>query len=415
MRCFLEKVEFLTLCALLLVLPTMESPKTIAIVLFALVWTGRRLFSGTFRIRRFDMLEAAVITLLLAVTLSTIVNWPFKNGLKGVFDTLRYVLVFLCVYRGNYSESQKITLASLATVGLLLGIAWGVVELAIGARPNLELHSAGVLTQSAIYTSIGLFLVLGVVITHSLPAKMDGTSQRVSMYWLLSLDVIATALYFMGSRGAFIAIAIVVTIFVILVRSFRFWLKIGVIVTVTIIASSFVIKYSGDNRLFTSTEKRFAAERISESNAERSEIWRVAIAQLNKHVHEPSLLLFGIGPKNYESIDITDFVFEPPLTVMDTTRLNHAHSMYLTKLIEEGVVGVTALMLFFGVALIMLARSYLTNRWYDWKWFAALGATLVPMIDGVVNSQFHQEHAILAMAIIAISMSPMKEERPVRA
>jgi hypothetical protein len=42
------------------------------------------------------------------------------------------------------------------------------------------------------------------------------------------------------------------------------------------------------------------------------------------------------------------------------------------------------------------------GRWYDWSWFAALGALTIPIVGGMVNTPFFQEHAILAMALMAI-------------
>jgi len=49
-----------------------------------------------------------------------------------------------------------------------------------------------------------------------------------------------------------------------------------------------------------------------------------------------------------------------------------------------------------------LIREAKSRGVHSWTWIAALGALLMPAIAGSFNTPFYQEHAMLAMALMAI-------------
>jgi O-antigen ligase len=396
------KLEFYLLCVVLFVLPTLESPKTIALVLYLIVWAARR-FSFTKLLQfRPHVIEVCLMAVLAASAASTALNWPFPNGVKGLWDTSRFTLLFWCIYRAGYNDSQYRALAIVVTAGLIVGLAFGVFELATGRIPQLQLHSAGVLTQSAMYVSMVFVLALGVFLTRWLPRSGNADTGRRRWPWLAALFAMSAALVIMGSRGAFLALAVILACLALLVNHARLWALLAG-AAVAVVAALFAIHLAEDGgRITASAHARLNPERLAVSNLERYEYLRVGAAQ----IREGGSLWFGIGPRNFRSIDVPRLHFDPPLllTGEQIAKLGHAHNLFLTKLVEEGVAGLAALVFFFGLVARGLWRAWRRQEWYDWRWFAAFGALAVPVIAGSVNTPFFQEHAMLAMALMAIFM-----------
>jgi len=401
------KLEFYLLCLVLFVLPTLEAPKNIALVLYLIVWTARR-FSFTKLLQfRPHAIEICLVAVLAASAASTALNWPFQNGVKGLSDTLRLTLLFWCIYRAGYDDRQHRVLAEVVTAGLIVGLAYGVFELATGRRGMFELHSAGVLTQSAMYVSTVLVLALGVFLTRWLPRGNSAGTGRRTWPWLASLLAMSAALIGMGSRGAFFALALILTGLALLVNRARFWalLAAGVVAIITALFAIQLLDEGG--RIAASVRYRLNPERFAVSNLERMGYMRVAVAQ----IREGESLWFGIGPRNFRSIDVSRWQFDPPLGMSEAQRKGpvHAHNLFLTKLVEEGAAGLAALVFFFGLVARGLWRAWRRKEWYDWRWFAAFGALGVAVIAGSVNTPFYQEHAMLEMALMAIFMAARRE------
>jgi O-antigen ligase len=393
------KLEFYLLCVLLFVLPTLESPKTVALVFYLIIWAARR-FSFA-KLQRFHphTVEVCLMAMLAASATSTALNWPFPNGVKGLTDTLRYVLLFWCIYRAGYNDSQHRTLALTVIWGLIVGLMVAVFELATGRRALLELHSAGVLTQSAIYVSVVSILTLGIILTRWLPRGPASGTKAVLWPWTLALAAMLLALVVMGSRGALLALALTGLFIAVCVNRARFWTALAV--TAVLVASTgfAVMKFNAAGDMLANIQDRFASERLLQSNLEHYENIRIAMVQALQ-TDSPWL---GIGPRNYRSVDLSRLTFDPPLRMPDAQgKLNHAHNLFLTKLVEEGLIGLVAFLAFISVVAYELFTAWRGGRWYDWRWFAALGALTIPISGGMVNTPFFQEHAMLAMALMAM-------------
>ena len=396
------RLELWLLCALLFVLPTLEGPKNAMFGFYLIVWAGRRFSVTGLRSLRLDAIEYSLLALIAACTVATIANWPFPNGVKGLWDTLRFTLLFWCIYRAGYNDSQHRSLAIAVTAGLIVGLAFGIFELASGRIPQLQLHSAGVLTQSAMYVSMVFVLALGVFLTRWLPRSGNAGTGRRRWPWLASLFAMSAALVIMGSRGAFLALALILACLALLVNRARLWALLAGGAVVVVAALFAIYSVDDGDRITASAHARLNPERFTVSNFERYEYFRVGVAQ----IREGGSLWFGLGPRNLRSIDMSRLHFNPPLRLSGAhiAKLGHAHNLFLTKLVEEGVVGLAALVFFFGLVARGLWRAWRRQEWYDWRWFAAFGALAVPVIAGSVNTPFFQEHAMLAMALMAIFM-----------
>lgn len=391
---FSEKLELYLLCVLLFVLPTMESPKTLALLLYVVVWAGRRAsWSGLTRFRP-DRIELALLAMLATGAISTAINWPFPDGSKGVLDTLRYVILFWCIYRAGYSEPQQRLLGYAATLGVLLGLGYGVVEVLQGKRGQLEFHSAGIVTQSAIYLGMAAVAGIGFVIAGMQGREITGGKLG---FWAVATVTMIIGLFAMGSRGAMIAFVVIVLLLLVVMNQRRFWYAAAVVLATAAVLVVTLPSSFDASRAYIKLGQTITQKTMPPADLERMHVWRLALAHLKRGEH----LWFGVGPKNFQSID-ADAVPLPEQLRPGGFRLTHAHNMFLTKLIEEGIFGLGALLLFFGLVAAALIRGAMAGGTRRWTWFAAVGALLMPAIAGSFNTPFYQEHAMLAMALMAI-------------
>ncbi|GAB4511981.1 MAG: hypothetical protein Tsb0026_15570 [Sulfuricaulis sp.] len=400
---FSEKLEVFLLCALLFSLPTMETPKTLALLLYVMTWVGRRVsWSGLSRFRP-DGIELALLVMLTVGLVSTAMNWPFPNGSKGILDTLRYVVLFWCIYRAGYGEKQQRLLGCAIVLGVLVGLVYGVMEVLEGKRAHLEFHSAGVVTQSSIY--LGIATVVGVGFVVAALSGQEAGGRRLA-FWSVATIVMIIGLFAMGSRGAMIAFVVIVFMLLVLIREKRLWYAAAIVLPaaaalILILPSSFQ-----SSRIYSRMEQTVTQETMPSADLERMHVWRLTLAHLGRGEH----LWFGVGPKNFQSIDVAAVVL-PEQLKPGGFHLTHAHNMFLNKLAEEGVFGLGALLVFFGLVAVTLMRAVRSGGWRRWTWIAAVGALLVPAIAGSFNTPFYQEHALLAMAVLAIYLGSERQAK----
>jgi len=75
-------------------------------------------------------------------------------------------------------------------------------------------------------------------------------------------------------------------------------------------------------------------------------------------------------------------------------------------LVEEGFLGLAAMLLFFGIVILGFVRDIHSSQQTSWKWYAGVGALVVPCVAGLFGTPWYQEHALLAMMVLALSLAP---------
>jgi O-antigen ligase len=86
----------------------------------------------------------------------------------------------------------------------------------------------------------------------------------------------------------------------------------------------------------------------------------------------------------------------------------HSHNLYLTALVERGIVGLIVTFLFMGFwlkQLIINYKSELKSEKSARLWVGSLSAWVATFGIGLVNTTFHHEHAILACIFIGLYAS----------
>lgn len=389
----LKRVEIILLGLLVFVLPSLETPKTLFWALYVLTFLFRKHREGELWVRPTEPVVLVLWGILFVNLVSTLLNWPIVNGFKGVSDALRYISLFLCIYAGGYSRRQLRDIALAIMAGAIAGLAFGVLEVMNSVTSRLQFHSAGVVTQSAIYLGIVIVLALGFIM------QCRDLTRTMRIGLVVVLAAMSIALAYMGSRGSLLAVGVVLGVFIL--TNLR-WRTVAITLVGTgliAITSYLVIKAAPQNLLNEGHYERLSVERFHKADNERVEAWEIAFAKLATG----DGIVWGIGPKNFRSINPADLGIQS-VFYERTGVIHHAHNLFLTTLVETGVMGLTMMLLFYYFILRRLYDGWRNRpaRGPGWAWYAGLGGFIVPIIAGSFNAPFSQEHAMLAMIVMGM-------------
>lgn len=403
-----RQLEFFGLIALGFSLPIMEAPTNFAIAFLLIGALGWRLTQKPRIWRKPDTVEWILLAMLSVSLASTIANWPLLKGIHGFKDIAFLLFLFWVTYRSNYSISQIKKLLYAIIGAVIIGLFEGLWEWKSGFRPYLEFHSAGIVTQSSIYLGISIVIMLGVV--------FDSESQFNNLFRTITVGCFLFSLpclILMGSRGTllgFIITAGLLTMVFFHNKKFRMIIAIGAALTAGLI---FVLLITNENSAAAKKIKHLASSlngnihQDSENDLKRLENWKIGMAQATQGGH-PWL---GIGPSNYPTIKIDKLHFNKPLVTYPSKwqHLNHAHNLFLTKLCEEGILGLAAFVVFLiYVAIKLFHFRPRFGSSIHWSWIAGVGALIIPIVAGSFNSSFTNEFAWLSMLIMGFAMGRLR-------
>jgi O-antigen ligase len=407
----LRQLELFGLYALVFSLPIMESPKHFAIVLFAIGALGWRFLQRPIGWRKPDTFEWLLISMWLISLASTLANWPMVPGIRGFKNLSCILFLSWAMYRNIYEESQIRLAIWILIAAVMIGLVEGLWEWKSGIRGHLEFHSAGVVTQSAIYLGISIFLMFGIFLD-----TVSGFTTFIRTVMAICLLFSLFCLISMGSRGSILAVIVATGLLSLqLFRNNRFRLALGITLAISgiiVIGAHLVTK---DTVLIQRI--KHLASNVNKSGLKldglndrlRVEHWLVGYAQATQGGH----MLLGVGPRNFPSIKADQLRFSKPLVTYPSLWQvpNHAHNLFLTKWCEEGILGLTAFILFLSYIAVNLFRYRPRSEKIHWTWIACLGALTIPIVAGLFNSSFTNEFAWLSMILTGIVMGRMTKER----
>ena len=405
----LKQVEIFGLYALAFVLPIMESPKHFALGILFLGTLGHRLMERPISWRRPDFFEWLLLAIWGISLASTVANWPFPNGIKGLKSTSCMLFLFWAMYRGAYDRRQLKGFLWALIAGVVIGLIWGLWEWQHGIRIQLEFHSAGIVTQSAAYLGIAILVMVGIV--------LDNTSRFSLKPRILTAACLAftlVCLILMGSRGAILGV--LVALCLLIPNLYRMYggrvLFIGLAAAIAV-AGTAVIVSAPSKKLMKRVShlvSNFSLDtsRWNKNDHFRLDHWVVGYAQATQGGH----VLLGIGPKNFTSVQVEKLELSRPLVTYPKiwTIPEHAHNLFLTKWVEEGLLGLIAFVLFLGAVAWHLFATRPKGGNISWPWIAALGALVIPLVAGSFNSSFENEFAWLAMMLMGLGMNEARKE-----
>lgn len=397
----LRKYELFFVSFLVLIMPSLEAGKTLFWFLYLVTYLVRRYQDGNLSLAPREPVNLAITLYLLITLISTLVNWPFENGLKGFHDEFRFTTLFLCLYSAGYSAREYRQIALLIIVGVLGGLVYGLVEFLLQMRTDFQFHSAGIVTQSSIYLGIAILLNAGLLLDK------NNTPDKLRTFLKLSLLIQIVALVYMGSRGSMLAIALTFILLTILTLNIRTVIAWVAGLSVIIVLFSAVIQIFPDSVFSKDIFTQYSIERIKESDSQRLAAWQIAIAKLSTGKD----LAWGVGPRNYKVINEMEFVTGND-KFMQMKKYSHAHNLFLTQLIEQGIIGLLAMLYFFFLVLLKIIAIWRTDPDHSpgWAWYGGIGGFAIPIIAGLFNTPFYQEHAMLAMLVMGMMFAMEKAD-----
>jgi len=390
----LLEIFFLTL--MLLSLPSLEAPKNIFLILFLTTalyreWSQTKTKPWGF----WDWVFLSYISSsLLSALFAGISPGNAWGGFRGILIWTSFAWL---LSRGKYTPQEITWLIWIAILGTLPPLIWGLIEyMVIHTKNNLELHSVGHVNHSAIYLGI----ILGAALSVSL--SMWKTAGIFKKLFLLSLPIFFFIAIIIGqSRGVFGISLIRLSLIILLIPNSN-QIKLmafgifGIILALMPVMNAAII------------QKQIANQNAGAVMSDRDRVWNVSIEAAHFY---PT---FGIGNGNWGLITLDDLKksrterglsFDEKIYGIEH---HHSHSLYLSALVERGIVGFLTLMLLMSSWFILLIKTYTKLKKMTpgaYLWGASLSAWIVTCGVGVVNSTFHHEHAILAFLFLGLHLS----------
>jgi len=393
---FFKKIEMVFLSLMILSLPSLEAPKNIFLIMFVITALFRRFRTGW--VDALDSWSWIFFAIVGTGLLSTIfAGMPSLGEWNGYRVLLTMISVAWLVSIAGYSEKEISWLFGLTIASTIPPLLWGGYELYfLQTKQFLQLHSVGHVNHSAIYltmifgASLGWMMVLWARLT---------LANKILM--LLTSSTFFISLIIGQSRAAFgVALLIAFLLIALLKGERRF--KIGVI---GLLASLSFLAIAFNAEI---VNKELTQERNNDFLSGRDKVWNVSLEAARFHP------LLGIGMSNWKYITQEDIrkslesrgkSYNPQDYY---THPGHSHSLYLTALVDRGVVGLATtilFMIFWLRHLIITFRYANSSRVGAFLWSGSFSAWMVTFGIGLVNTTFHHEHGILACLFLAFYLS----------
>ncbi len=389
-------VELSLLALLLIAVPALEAPKNIFCALFLLTWTISRIRERNWG-GPFDVWDALILFWITSgLVAAAFAGLPPRNWVNAM-DPLRYGLVLLALKRSGYPIEILLRILVVTIGATLVTLMVGFWELYGSQRlAALELHSVGHVNHSAIYIAISFAMAVAIALSY-----WGAVSAFVRGLMAMAVAFLFVGILVSSSRGA-IGAALVA----ILILGIGFWKKLSrsaimalvvciVLVVAGVVSNPAVIKKHND------------LADASNAMSFRPPIWNVAMAAWHQHPWT------GVGPSNFSLITMERIKAwrkdsDPPIDEAKYFPFGHAHSVFFNTLAERGTYGFAALMLFLIAWTVDLIRKRPAGpsphaAWAIWG--ASVGALVIDVVAGAVNTTLHHEHAILSSVCIGCWLS----------
>lgn len=397
---YLTQAEFVLLCLVIMVLPSFEAPKHIFWVLYFITATTRLILNRSlFQWKWPDLFFGLWLASALASTLGA--GMAGHHEWKGVKDLFIYSSTAWLIYRSHYTNKQLTSLLIVAVITVIPPLLWGTwLHLGPTHKQFMELKSVGHVNHSAIYLTIVLGIGLSITLVKWKISKLINKFLLIFIILLLFSGIV------MSQSRACLGIGITMSFFLLLNLIDGSFKKCGAIGLV-IMTFSFITL---NNPIVIQKQKN-----LMSSNAilnGRSQVWNVSLEAARWHP------ILGLGMDNWKLItpDSIKNSIEKRGEVYDASNYffpNHSHNVYLTVLVERGIIGLSTFLLILIAWGIQLARSYQSLKKNSQLiiWGSSLSAYIVVIGVGMVNTTLHHEHGLLTALCLGIFLSATNSTR----
>ena len=395
-------LDLVMLSLMIVSLPSVEGPKNIFLVFYLVTRVLTEFLTFNQKKFHWSHWDSMFLTIVVTALLSTIfAGMPHLEEWKGYKVLLTAILTGWLLSRARYTPEHYQKLFKLIVVSTLPPLIWGLYEyLVIQSRATLEIHSVGHVNHSAIYLVMIFGAALGWFLS-SLNIKKETLQKKFQTTLLGMLSLLFFISLIIGlSRGAF-GIAVILGLFLIFLLGKNRFIKItGVLSITTILILMIVLKANIIQKQITNSENNNIL-------SFRDRVWNVS---LEASRFSP---LLGIGMSNWHfiSLDQLKKSVESRGETFDAEKYyfpGHSHNLYLSALVERGMVGLIVTFIFMLVWITSLIKNFgraKRSNEETFLWAGSFSAWLATFGIGLVNTTFHHEHAILACLFLGLYVS----------
>ena len=405
---FNNKLKFLELAFLslfLAFLPSLEAPKNI--------FLGSYLITALYRQSqlppsKWSIWDWVFLSLIVSSFLSAL--FPFMAGgseWKGFRGMLLWITFGWTLFRADYNFEEKKYLFIFAILMTIPPLLWGLTQLLIlFTKDSLQLHSVGHVNHSAIY----LCMIAGAALSL-LISQLQSTQKKYIFITSLLFIFLISSVIISQSRGAFGIVCLLAFALVLLskisikIKTILLGLLTIFLITIVFIKPAPVI------------EKQITNQNNHDILSQRDKVWRSAleVARLNP--------LLGIGGGNWKQINIDQLKSsvesrgEKFVTEDFALQWGHPHNIYLSNLVDRGILGFITFLSFMFIWLITLINSYKKFNQDSKAMLFIMGSfsawTTIFGI-GFVNTTFHHENALLALFFLSLHLNYLRQKNQLK-
>ena len=402
MKKTLPSIDLMMLGLMILSLPSVEAPKNIFLIGYLLTRITSEIIQFKKGTRQWGAWDSLFVTIVSTALLSTVfAGFSGLEEWKGYKVLLTAILTGWFLSRSRYTKIQYQGLFKLIVLGAIPPLVCGLYEYLIThSRTSLEIHSVGHVNHSAIY----LVMIFGASLAWFL-SQLDAKNKNLRLGKLTIFLGALSLLFFISliigqSRGAFGAATILgASLFFLLGKKNN--VK---IMGIMIIVSILILAVSLNSPI---VQKQIFNQANHDVLSSRDRVWNVSIEA--SHFHP----LLGIGMSNWhfiglehlkKSVEARGETFNPDQYYFP----GHSHNIYLTALVERGVLGLIVTLTFMIAWIRQLIKTF---KWakksneVSFLWGGSFSAWLATFGIGLVNTTFHHEHAILACLLLGLYLS----------
>jgi len=408
---FKNKLKFLELTFLslfLVFLPSLEAPKNIFLVGYLIVALYRQSKLSSSKWGIWDWVFLSLIfSSLLSALFSGVSEGSEWKGFRGM---LLWIIFGWTLFRSDYNFAEKKYLFIFAILMTLPPLLWGLTEsLVLHTKDEFQLHSVGHVNHSAIY----LCMIVGA--SFAILINQPATTKKISIFFLsLFTFFCLVVLDLTLSRGAF-GIAIIIIFFMIIFSRFRIKNKMIFLSVAIIFLAGISLTNFAPSAINEQTNKIYENDIFG--IAERGKIWKKAleVAKLNP--------LLGIGNGNWNRVKLDQIKssVESRGEIFDieesTMKHPHPHNIYLSNLVDRGILGFIIFLNFMLIWLITLIKSYKKFNQDSKAMLFIMGSfsawTTIFGI-GFVNTTFHHENALLALFFLSLHLNYLRQQNQLK-
>lgn len=399
----LKNLELIFLSLMIITLPSLEAPKNIFLVFYVATSLIRQLSNP--KRPDWNTWDTIFLAILGTALMSTLfAGMPQHEEWKGFRVLVTMISTGWLVSRGEYTASELSLLFKVTVLGIIPPLAWGLWQLFVThAKTDLQIHSVGHVNHSAIY----LVMIFGASLGWLPSLPQDNRPLK-----RVGLIILSTALFISliigESRGA-VGIGFVLGLLVILLQSKN---KLTRLIG---LASSALVLLAAVTLNVGVIQKERTMEESNNVLSNRDKVWNVSLEAAR---FSPAL---GLGMSNWHFITLDQLkasvekrgkAFNP-----DDYQIQwgHSHSLYLTALVDRGIVGLGVTLIFMFAWMRHLIKTFRltkSNPQATYLWAGALSAWVATFGIGLVNTTFHHEHGILACLLLGLYLCYTRSAEP---